>query len=97
MVSVQKRSDAEKTLRKMWQFKSIYIMVLPIFIYFGFFTFYPMCLGIFQSFHQQVLFKEPIFIGLENYKTVLKDSVFRQAMFNWVYVGTLSLLINLFV
>lgn len=83
--------------RKLWQYKSIYIMILPVFIYFAVFTFYPLGLGIFQSFHRVRLIGAPVFIGIENYDFVLHDPIFLRSMGNSVVVGTVSLFINLAV
>lgn len=83
--------------RKVWQYKSIYLMILPVFLYFAVFTFYPLGLGIYQSFHRVRLIGAPVYLGLENYDFVLKDPVFLRSMGNSLVVGTVSLFINLAV
>jgi putative aldouronate transport system permease protein len=72
-------------------------MLLPVLLYFAVFSFYPLVLGLIQSLQKERLLGTPQFIGFGNYTTIFHDFVFRQAFFNSVYIGTLSLLINLFV
>ena len=83
--------------RKMWQYKAIYMMVIPVFIYFAIFTFYPLILGFIQSFQKVKLIGAPTFIGLANYKTTLSDPIFILSMNNSLIVGSVSLFINLAV
>ncbi len=91
------KSRFHKTAKKMKRFTGIYVMILPVLIYFAIFTFWPMGMGLVQSVQKEQLFKPAIWIGFENYKTILTDPVFKQAMINSVLLGTVSLLINLFV
>lgn len=83
--------------RKLWQYKAIYMMVIPVFIYFAIFTFYPLILGLIQSFQKVRLIGASTFIGLENYQTTLSDPVFLRSLNNSLVVGTVSLLVNLAV
>ena len=83
--------------RKMWQYKAIYMMVIPVFIYFAIFTFYPLILGFIQSFQKVKLIGASTFIGLANYKTTLSDPIFILSMNNSLIVGSVSLFINLAV
>lgn len=92
------RQRKNKRLRKkLWQYKAIYAMIIPVFVYFAIFTFYPLALGLVQSFQKVKLIGAPTFIGLENYKNVLNDSIFRISFRNSIVVGTVSLFINLAV
>ena len=81
--------------RKLWQYKAIYLMVVPMVVYFSIFTFYPLMLGLIQSFQKVRLIGTPAFVGLENYKAVLKDPIFIRSLRNSIEVGSISLLINL--
>jgi putative aldouronate transport system permease protein len=83
--------------QRLRQYRSIYLMLLPVLLYFAVFSFYPLVLGLIQSLQKERLLGTPQFIGFGNYTTIFHDFVFRQAFFNSVYIGTLSLLINLFV
>ncbi len=92
-----RRRDRKRLRRKVWQYKAIYLMIIPVFAYFAVFTFYPLGLGIVQSFQKVRLIGAPSFIGLANYEFVLSDPIFLMSMRNSVLVGTVSLLINLAV
>ncbi len=81
--------------RKLWQYRAIYLMVIPVFIYFAVFTFYPLILGFVQSFQKVRLIGAPKFVGLDNYAATLSDPVFLSSLRNSLVVGTTSLLINL--
>ncbi|NLC33331.1 MAG: sugar ABC transporter permease, partial [Clostridiales bacterium] len=83
--------------RKLWQYKAIYLMVIPVFVYFAIFTFYPLGLGLVQSFQKVKLIGAAKFIGLDNYRFVFSDPVFIKSLRNSVVVGTVSLFINLAV
>ncbi len=83
--------------RKLWQYRAIYLMVVPVFIYFAVFTFYPLILGFVQSFQKVRLIGAPSFVGLDNYRATLSDPVFQSSLRNSLVVGTSSLLINLAV
>lgn len=90
-----KRRNNRRLRRKLWQYKSIYLMILPVFVYFAIFTFYPLGLGLVQSFQKVRLIGAATFIGIENYDKVLGDPIFRMSFINSVVVGTVSLFINL--
>ena len=84
-------------VRRIRQYKWIYFMLLPVFIYFAVFSFYPLALGLIQSLYKERIIGTPQFIGLNNYREIFRDFQFRQAFVNSVYLGTVSLLINLAV
>lgn len=83
--------------RKMWQYKSIYLMIVPVFLYFAVFTFYPLGLGLVQSFQRVPLIGKATYNGIANYQQVLSDPIFIKSMTNSMLVGTVSLFINLAV
>lgn len=91
------KHDFRRVRRKLWQYKAIYFMIIPVFIYFAVFTFYPLGLGIVQSFQKVKLIGAPTYIGIQNYEFVFGDPIFLLSMRNSVVVGTASLLINLAV
>ena len=92
------RSNRRRNLgRKIWQYKAIYMMVIPVFVYFAIFTFYPLILGFVQSFQKVRLIGAPTFVGTANYKATLGDPIFIRSLRNSVVVGSVSLFINLAV
>ena len=92
-----RKRDRKRLQRRIWQYKTIYLMIIPVFAYFAVFTFYPLGLGIVQSFQKVKLIGAPTFIGLTNYDFVFSDPIFIRSMRNSVVVGTTSLFINLAV
>ena len=63
--------------RRLKQYRSIYLMILPVLVYFLIFSFYPLILGLIQSLQKERLLGTPQFIGLKNYLTLLtQDDIF---------------------
>jgi len=63
----------------MYQKKWIaYFMILPMLIFLSMFLFYPFLINIKNSFYhfENILDKTPIFIGIQNYKSMITDSIF---------------------
>ncbi len=95
-----------KYLKKIKRYRFIYLMLLPVLVYFLIFSYYPLALGIFDSFHQVKILGGSKFIGLENYKTIINNPLYMQALRNSIVVGvgiflfqfiwglTIALLIN---
>ena len=92
-----KKRQRRLMVKRIRQYKWIYLMLLPVFLYFVIFSFYPLVLGLIQSLYKERMIGTPQFIGLNNYLEIFRDFQFRQAFFNSVYLGTVSLLINLAV
>ncbi len=79
--------NGKTTLKKMRRYTIIYIMLIPVVIYFIVFSYYPLALGIYNSFMESKLLGNAKFVGLNNYKEVLKDSLYSQAFINTIVVG----------
>jgi putative aldouronate transport system permease protein len=62
-------------------------MIIPIFIYFFIFSFYPLIRGFIISLQEFRLIGERPFIWFENYVTVLNDPMFWQALKNTIFIG----------
>lgn len=77
----------KKTWKLIKKYKAIYFMMLPVLIYFIVFSYYPLGLGIIQSFQKNKLIGTPEFIGIANYKEVLHDYQFSQAFINSFSIG----------
>jgi len=75
------------TLKQIKKYKAIYIMMLPVLLYFVVFSYYPLLLGIVQSLQKNKLIGTPEFIGIANYKEVLGDYQFKQAFQNSLVIG----------
>lgn len=76
-----------KTLKLIKKYKAIYFMMIPVLVYFLVFSYYPLVLGMIQSFQKNKLIGTPDFAGLSNYKAIFKNYQFRQAFVNSFVIG----------
>lgn len=74
-------------LKKIWRYKGIYLMLLPVVIYFIVFSYYPMGLGVVNSFFKVKLLGGSQFVGLDNYIQVLGNKEYQRALVNSLIVG----------
>jgi len=86
------------TTRKLWKqvkkYKLIYAMLFPIALYFIVFSYYPLALGILNSFRKSKLIGPPEFVGLDNYKEVLSNPLYLNALENTVVVGLFTFIVQ---
>ncbi|MDD2213012.1 MAG: ABC transporter permease subunit [Oscillospiraceae bacterium] len=75
------------TIRRAKKYAFLYIMILPVLLYFVIFSFYPLILGFIQSLQESRLIGQAEFTGLSNYQAVLRDSNFIQALRNSLIIG----------
>jgi len=81
-----------------------YLLILPTFIFVALFTAYPVLLSFYQSFFRQRMniarFREPTFVGIQNYTDLFADPYFLQVIKNTLYyiLGTvpISIILALF-
>lgn len=78
---------SKHNLKQIKKYKSIYIMMIPVLLYFIVFSYYPLVLGFVQSFQQNKLIGTPVFAGLANYKEVISDYQFGQSFTNSLIIG----------
>lgn len=76
-----------ETLRKIKRYRGIYLMLAPIVAYFLVFSYYPLVLGIVNSFHKVKLLGGSQFVGLANYQEVAGSRLYQQALRNSLIVG----------
>ncbi|MDV4151385.1 sugar ABC transporter permease [Clostridium sp. AL.422] len=92
-INLKKNKNKNKTLwKQIKKHKAIYIMMAPIILYFSVFSYYPLILGLIQSFQKNKLIGTAEFSGLSNYKEVLSDYRFGQAFNNSIIIGVGTLL-----
>jgi len=86
------------TARKLWKqvkkYKLIYAMLFPIALYFIMFSYYPLILGIINSFRESKLIGTPRFVGFANYKEVLANPLYMNALENTIIVGVLTFIVQ---
>jgi multiple sugar transport system permease protein len=74
-----------------------WVLITPLLIVLLVFTLYPMCYCLFYSIHQYAMPRPPKFIGFENYRAVLQDVNFWQALGRSFYLLVLSIAVELIV
>ncbi len=87
----------KRTLGKMKDFSFIYIMILPVIIYFLIFTFYPLFLGVESSFYKTKVIGGRSFVNFTNYKELLTDEKFYDSVFNSIYIGGFGLIFSIII
>jgi multiple sugar transport system permease protein len=74
-----------------------WVLITPLLIVLLVFTLYPMCYCLFYSTHQYAMPRPPKFIGLDNYRAVLQDVNFWQALGRSFYLLVISIAVELIV
>lgn len=68
------------------EYRFIGAVLIPTFVFYGLFRFYPVAYAVYMSLHDWKLLRaEQIFIGLDNYRAVLTDPLFQQVVLNTIY------------
>ena len=79
--------DKGVTWKKVKRYRGIYLMLLPVVVYFLVFSYYPLFLGLINSFQKVKLLGGSQFVGLENYQEVAQSAQYQQALVNSLIVG----------
>ena len=69
------------------KYSQLYLMLLPTLAYFVVFSLYPVIQGLYISTQQVLLLGGGVFVGLENYRSILQDPMFWQATWNTLILG----------
>jgi putative aldouronate transport system permease protein len=72
---------------RLHRYRYIYLMLLPVVLYFIVFSYYPMALGLVNSFWQIKLLGSSSYVGSANYQAVFASPVYTQAFQNTLVVG----------
>ncbi len=73
--------------KRILRYKEIYLLLIPVLIYFLVFSYYPLVLGIIKSFQKVKLLGGYEIVGFSNYKEIFGDRQYRQAFINSLTVG----------
>ena len=73
---------------EIWRHRLEYLFISPFFIIYGFFHLYPLCWAFYLSFQRWSGFGDMKFVGLDNYRAVLTETVSRAAFGNTVIFTT---------
>lgn len=74
---------------------SAYMFLLPILILYFIFTILPVGMSIYLSFTDFSGFGSPKWVGLENYKYTINDTLSKKALFNTIYFAIGSVILNI--
>ena len=88
------RNSAGSVFRAIRKHRFVYLMLLPVALYFVVFSYYPLGLGIVSSLQDIKLLGNTKFVGLDNYKAVLTSPLYGQAFWNTIVVGTGTLILQ---
>lgn len=72
-----------------------YLFVLPFVIVFLIFSIYPVIRTLYLSFTQYKGYGEPVLIGIDNYKRVIKDAMFWRALLNTLKIWSVNIVVQL--
>lgn len=73
--------------KKVKRYRGIYLLLLPVLVYFLVFSYYPLVLGIINSFQKVKILGGSEFAGMDNYINVATSSTYQQALGNSLIVG----------
>lgn len=86
------RLSREKMRRYLW----LYLMIVPVIVYFCLFVYYPMVQGVITSFHTTRLLGASEYVGLANYREVWASQDFWQTVRNTLFIGIGLLILGFF-
>lgn len=75
--------------------RTAYMFILPFVIVFLIFSVYPVIRTLYLSFSQYKGFGDPVMIGIDNYKRVVKDAMFWRAFRNTIKIWSVNIVAQL--
>lgn len=86
----------QQTFQRMRRHAWLYLMILPVIVYFGIFVYYPLYQGVISSFQEFKLLGGGEWVGTQNYADVWNDTTFWQVVKNTLLIGGGILLLGFF-
>lgn len=80
--------------REMRRSRALYLMLLPVLLYFSIFTYWPMVRGFIMSMQDVRLAGDSLFIRLENYRAAFGTPLFWRALRNTLAIGGGTLIVG---
>ncbi|ACT01498.1 ABC transporter permease subunit [Paenibacillus sp. JDR-2] len=74
-------------MRLLKKYSALYVMMVPVIVYFLVFAYYPLVKGLQTSFQDYKLMGDRPYVGFANYSAVLHDSLFWEAVVNTLVIG----------
>lgn len=75
------------TFRMMKIHAALYLMMIPVIVYFALFVYYPLVEGVIASFQEFRLLGNRPWVGVDNYQVAWNDSHFWQIVRNTLFIG----------
>lgn len=88
---MEQQSLARRRGGRLRRFVPLYLMFLPIAVYFVLFSYWPLIRGVIMSFQANRLMRPRPFVGLANYADVLSDPDFLQVIVNSLIIGAVDM------
>ena len=92
--AIRKQNERRLLFDRLRRYRFIYLMMIPVLAYFLIFSYYPMALGIYNSFREIKLLGNATFVGWKNYQTIFASPVYSQAFVNTLVVGAGTFLLQ---
>lgn len=92
--AVRKQNERKHLKDRLRRYAFIYVLLIPVLAYFLVFSYYPMGLGIFNSFREIKLLGGAQFVGFQNYESIFASPVYSQAFVNTLVVGAGSFILQ---
>lgn len=94
VIQQKKNAKIQTQWKKIKQFRFLYLLLLPLVIYFVVFSYIPLILGISQSFQESKLLGASEWVGFVNYQQVLTDPNFLITLRNGLMIGLGTLVVT---
>lgn len=82
-------------LERIWKKRHAYLFISPFFILFAVFMLFPFVYSFWISLHNWDGISIPTFVGLANYRDLLRDELFWKSLYNTVYILVLNIPLQL--
>lgn len=92
----KRKKDYHRTLTKMWNYKWIYLMLLPVIVYYIVFKYIPMY-GVTIAFKDYNIFKGVLgspWCGLDVFRKIMSNKNFWEAIVNTLLLNVLTLMVS---
>lgn len=86
----------QRTTERMRHHAWLYVMILPVIVYFSIFVYYPLYQGVIASFQEFKLLGGSQWVGTQNYTDVWSDARFWQVVKNTLIIGGGTLIFGFF-
>jgi ABC-type sugar transport system permease subunit len=74
---------------RIWHYRRFYLFISPFFFLFAVFGLYPLVFSLYLSFVSWDGLTSPVWVGLENFRTLLWDGLFYTSLWNTLVLGLL--------